>query len=192
MELYTAIEKRRSIRKFKPDPVPRETILRILQKATWAPSGQNLQPWEFIVVSGPKKEELAQSYGRITEFGLPPSGSRNEGQQRFIEWARTLGGAPVAIVALTPVHGDPLTRKMNLESVCAAFAYLLLAATAEGLGTCWMTGPLRNEREIRRILNIPDDREIVAITPLGYPDEEPLPPPRKDPEMKDKIHWIGL
>lgn len=192
MELYEAIEKRRSIRKFKPDPVPRETLNRILQKAIWAPSGNNLQPWEFIVVTGSKKEELAKSYGRITEFGFPPAGIRTEAQERFLEWAKTLGGAPVAVVALSPVHGDPLTRKMNLESVTAAFTYLLLAATAEGLGTCWMTGPLRNEKEVRRILEIPDDKEIVAITPLGYPDEDPVPPPRKDPELKEKVKWFGF
>ncbi|MGI9950923.1 nitroreductase family protein [Moorellaceae bacterium AZ2] len=190
MDLYEAIRKRRSIRKYKPDMVPRETIARLLEQAMWAPSGLNWQQWEFMVVTGPKKEELAASYGRITEFGFPPAGQRTPAQESFIQWAKTLGGAPVAIVALTPAYGDPAVRKMNLESVSAAFAYLLLAATAEGLGTCWMTGPLRNEKEIRRILEIPDDKEIVAMTPLGYPDEEPAPPPRKD--QQEKIQWLGF
>lgn len=169
--------------------VPRETIGKILEYAMWAPSGLNWQPWEFMIVTGAKKDELAASYGRITEFAMPPAGQRTPDQEKFLQWAKTFGGAPVAIVALTPVHGDPATRKMNLESVAAAFSYLLLAATAEGLGTCWMTGPLRNEREVRRILEIPDDKEIVAITPLGYPDEEPVAPPRRDPQ--EKVKWIG-
>ncbi|MGB9662005.1 MAG: nitroreductase family protein [Moorellaceae bacterium] len=189
MELYEVFSKRRSIRKYKPDMVPKETINKILEYAMWAPSGRNWQTWEFLVVTGAKKEALAASYGRIAEFTMPPAGQRTPDQEKYLQWAKTFGGAPVAIVALTPVYGDPAIRKMNLESVSAAFCYLLLAATAEGLGTCWMTGPLRNESEVRHILEIPDDREVVAITPLGYPDEEPAAPPRRG--LQEKIKWIG-
>ncbi|MDN5348008.1 MAG: hypothetical protein PWP65_1572 [Clostridia bacterium] len=86
---------------------------------------------------------------------MPPPGQRSAEQEEFLQWARTFGGAPVVIVALTEAHGDPQTRKMNLESVCAAFSYLLLAATAEGLGTCWMTGLLRSETLVHKLLGIP-------------------------------------
>ncbi|WP_258359619.1 nitroreductase family protein [Moorella sulfitireducens] len=190
MELYEVIKTRRSIRRYKPDMVPREVINRILEIATWAPSGRNWQQWEFMVISGSKKGELARSYGRVVEFGMPPEGKRSPEQESFLQWARTLGGAPVAIVALTRVHGQPGTRKMNLESVAAAFSYLLLAAANEGLGTCWMTGPLNNEMELRKILDISTDKEIVAITPLGYPDESPEAAPRKS--LDEIVTWIGF
>lgn len=158
--------------------------------ATWAPSGLNWQQWEFMVLAGVKKDELARCYGRIVELGMPPAGQRSPQQENFLQWARTLGGAPVAIVALTPVHGRPATRKMNLESVSAAFTHLLLAATSEGLGTCWMTGPLNNETELRQVLGIPDSKEIVAVTPLGYPDENPVAAPRKS--LNEIVTWIGF
>lgn len=190
MELYAAIKARRSVRQYKPDMVPREVISRILEMATWAPSGLNWQQWEFMVLSGPKKDELARSYGRIVEFSMPPEGKRTPQQEGFLQWARTLGGAPVAIVALTRAHGQPGIRKMNLESVAAAFTHLLLAATNEGLGTCWMTGPLNNEAELRKILDIPAGKEIVAITPLGYPAESPEAAPRKS--LDEIVTWIGF
>ncbi|NLK52604.1 MAG: nitroreductase family protein, partial [Syntrophomonadaceae bacterium] len=63
MKFYEVIHKRRAIRKYKPDPVPREVLLRILDAANWAPSGMNLQQWEFIVVTGNKKKESGESYG---------------------------------------------------------------------------------------------------------------------------------
>jgi nitroreductase len=68
---------------------------------------------------------------------------------------------------------------------------LLLAATALGLGTCWMTGPLRDEKTLHRILAIPDDKEIVAVTPLGYPEKFPQAPPRLDPALTQKVRWVG-
>ncbi|MDD3023970.1 MAG: nitroreductase family protein, partial [Syntrophomonadaceae bacterium] len=67
---------------------------------------------------------------------------------------------------------------------------LLLAACAEGLGTCWMTGPLQDEAGIRKILDIGDDKELVALTPIGYPDMTPAAPDRVDPELKAKIRWV--
>lgn len=67
---------------------------------------------------------------------------------------------------------------------------LLLAATALGLGTCWMTGPIRDEKTLRQILAIPDDREIVAVTPLGYPEKIPDAPRRHDPDLANKVRWV--
>jgi nitroreductase len=86
--------------------------------------------------------------------------------------------------------GQPGVRKMNLESVCAAFTQLLLAAASEGLGTCWMTGPLNNEAELRAILAIPESKELVCLTPLGYPDEHPPAPIRKP--LEEFVTWIGF
>ncbi|MGB4313845.1 MAG: nitroreductase family protein, partial [bacterium] len=149
MDLFTAIKGRRSCRKYKPDVVPREKIERILQAANWAPSGRNWQQWEFLVVSGEKRDKIGQLYGELAAQRWPDPQARTPEQKVFLQWAETLGGAPVVIVALTKTDADPNTRKMNLESVAAAFQNLLLAAYAEGLGTCWMTGPLRREEELK-------------------------------------------
>ncbi len=189
MDFYEVVHSRRAIRKYKPDMVDRETILKILDAANWAPSGKNMQQWEFIVVSGEKKTELGESYGRFAEV-YTANWRDAAAKESFIQFSRTYGGAPIVIVALTESSSDDVIRKMHLESVSAAFENLLLAARAEGLGSCWMTGPLNDEPTIRRVLDITEDKEIVAITPIGYPDMEARPPKRLDPELKNKVRWV--
>ncbi|NLY53473.1 MAG: nitroreductase family protein [Firmicutes bacterium] len=190
MDLYQAIRERRSIRKYKPEPVPKDVILKVLEAANWAPSGMNLQQWKFYVLSGGKRDPITASYGRLTEKNYPPAGERTEQQEAFLEWAKTYGGAPHIIVATMPRDENPRRSKMHLESVAAAFQNLLLAAHAEGLGTCWMTGPLGDEAAIREALKLAADEEIVALTPLGYPDELVPEKPRQDPELKEKVVWL--
>ncbi len=186
MDFYETVYRRRSVRKYKPDPVPREVVMRILGAANWAPSGINLQQWEFLVVGGEKLKALGESYARVVEK-IPGDPERKE---QMLQFARNYGGAPLAVVALAPAAEDPFQRKMHLESVCAAFENLLLAACAEGLGTCWMLAPLLEESAVRQILNIPGEKEIVAITPLGYPEVVPPAPPRQDPDLKQKVTWL--
>lgn len=189
MEFYEVVHRRRSVRKYKPDPVPREALLRIFDAANWAPSGMNMQQWEFLVVGGEKKDQIGASYLKVAEVysaGWEDTARR----EQFLQFSRTFGGAPLLIVALTKASSNPQTRKMHLESVSAAFQNLLLAACAEGLGSCWMTGPLQDEETIRRILDIPPEKEIVALTPIGYPDMEPPAPPRVDPDLSIKVKWL--
>jgi len=188
VEFYEVIHQRRAIRKYKSDLVPREVLLRILDAANWAPSGMNLQQWEFIVVTGDKKKQLGESYAKAVESY---SSTWEEKRRRsFLEFAQNYGEAPVVILALTKVAESPSERKMHLESVSAAFENLLLAACAEGLGTCWMTGPLQDETAVRRILDIPMEKEIVAVTPVGYPDMVAKAPPRQDPDLSSKVRWV--
>ena len=189
MELYQAIKERRSIRKYKADAISREVLHRVLDAANWAPSGANLQQWKFYIVSGQKRNQIAENYGRMTEKNYPPVAERNEQQKFFAEWARTYGGAPLIIVATMP-REEGRRAKMHLESVSAAFQNLLLAAHAEGLGTCWMTGPLGDEATLNQILELPNNEEIVALTPLGYPDQTVGDKPRLDPDLKGKFVWL--
>lgn len=188
MDFYEVVHARRAVRKFKPDAVPEEVVYRILDAANWAPSGMNTQSWEFIVVAGEAKQALGESWARICEA----IAARMEEDKRpaFIENARQFFGAPLVIVALAPVGKNDSLRKMHLESVSAAFENLLLAACAEGLGSCWMTGPLQDEATLRTVLKIAEDKEIVAVTPIGYPAFIPKAPPRLDPELKTKVTWI--
>ncbi|KUG03504.1 nitroreductase family protein [hydrocarbon metagenome] len=188
MEFFEVIYGRRAVRKFKSDPVNREDILRILNAANYAPSGMNRQQWEFIVVSGEKKDQLGDSYAVIADAYT--SGWEQREREQFMNYARTYGGAPIVIVVLTDASDMDGIRKMNLESASAAMENLLLAARALDLGTCWMTGPLNDEASVRKILNIPDSKEIVALTPLGYPEKFPQALPRLDPELKDKVRWL--
>lgn len=195
MEVFEAIETRRAVRKYRPDPVSREEIQKVLAAANWAPSAMNRQQWEFIVVTGEKILELGESYRAIIEEitrTWDPSPLRGSlSREEFIRFAASYGGAPVVIVVLTDAADSHDLFRANLESASAAMENLLLAATALGLGTCWMTGPLRDEKAIRRVLGIPENKEIVAVTPLGHPQETPGVQPRLDPDLHQKVRWVG-
>ena len=195
MDLFEAIHRRRAVRKYRPDLVPKEEIKKILDAANWAPSAMNLQQWEFVVVT---KKEMIQHMGVsyraiVEEFTrnwdpTPLRGSLS--REEFIRFAESYGGAPVVIVVLTDTADTDDFRKANIESASAAMENLLLAATALRLGTCWMTGPLRDEKALRRILSIPENKEIVAVTPLGYPEGTPNDQARLDPALERKVRWV--
>jgi nitroreductase len=195
MDIFDAIHRRRAIRRFHPTPVSRGDIQTILDAANWAPSAMNRQQWGFIIVTGKKIGEMGGSFKKMIEnFTRNWDSTRMRGspltREEFIRFAATYGGAPVVIVILTDVGETPDFRKANLESASAAMQNLLLAATALGLGTCWMTGPLQDENELKCILEIPKDKEIVAVTPLGYPDGITEAPPRHDPALERNVRWV--
>ena len=194
MDVFEAIHKRRAVRKYLPDPVSKTDIHVLLDAANWAPSAMNRQQWEFLVVTGKKIRGMGESYRAIIEEytknwdPLPLRGSLS--REEFIRFAGNYGGAPVVIVVLTDAADTDDFRKANIESASAAMENLLLAATALGLGTCWMTGPLRDEKALRRILSLPENKEIVAVTPLGYPEGTPNDQPRLDPALERKVRWV--
>ena len=207
MEVKEAIKTRRSVRRYKSTSVPKETILELLSAAALAPSATNRQPWEFVVVhrsfldgldkvlhdafvervASVSEDTMRQA---IKDLPIPvdESGDKLKGLGLFY---RTLGSAPVAIIFVTPKEDDPWNWNNSISSVAAAIENLLLAAWDRGLGTCWLTGPLKvNPEAIASFLDIPEDREIVAIVSLGYPDQQPKMPPRHD--LNQKVRWIGF
>jgi nitroreductase len=145
LEFTEVVRLRRSIRRYKPDPVPEAVLEKVLDAARLAPSGGNRQPCHFIVVKDPERKKM---------LGVA-------------EWARE---APVIIVGCTEAAGQ--------TDIAIAFEHLVLAATDQGLGTCWM-GRWGADADIRKALDIPDSIRILAVTPLGYPAESPAPKPRK-------------
>jgi nitroreductase len=187
--------------------VPKELVLEILASANLAPSATNRQPWEFVVVHRSyldRLEEILKEAFRervagvseeamrraIKDLSLPEdeSGDRLKGLGTFY---RTLGGAPIAIGVCLPREKDPWVYKNNLSDSAAAIENMLLAAWDKGLGTCWLTGPLKARADtIAAFLAVPQDRELVAIVTLGYPDHQPPMPPKKD--IAQKTRWLGF
>lgn len=160
MEFYDVINKRRSIRKYKPDVISDEILNRVLEAAHLAPSGKNGQPWRFIVV---RSAELKQKLVKPCR------------DQAFI------AEAPAVIVGVANEDESYQKQGNYMKSwaidLAIAFDHLMLAATAEGLGACWIGA--FDEKEVKKALNIPDRLRVVGLTPLGYPDGEPKPKPRK-------------
>jgi len=151
MDFYEVIKTRRSVRSFKADAIPDDVLERVLNAARIAPSGSNRQPWRFIVIRDPAVRER-----------LVPSCHG----QRFI------AAAPIVVAACGRYidfdRGDWMGDSSMLVDVTIAIDHLVLAARAEGLGTCWI-GSFNND-QIKELLDVPDGWEIVALTPLGYPD----------------------
>lgn len=163
MDLFEVIEKRRSIRRFKPDPVAREDLKKILEAGRLAPSGGNRQPWYFVVV-------------RALDTKRALSIAANN--QKFIADANTVIvalGKPRTTTKLP--YKLSSTRIPHKQDPMIAIEHMILAATALGYGTCWIGA--FNENEVRRILKIPENLAVIALLPVGIPDESPPPRPRK-------------
>ncbi len=154
MKILDIIRERRSVRKYKSDPIPDDVMGRVLEAARLAPSGKNGQPWKFILVEDQEmKEKLAEA-------------SRG---QMFI------ANAPVVIVACgfpdkSYQRQGNYMKSWSIDVACA-IDHLMLQAQEDGLGTCWIGA--FEEKEVKPLLNIPEDVKVLALTPLGYPDEKP-------------------
>lgn len=175
MNIYEVIEARRSIRRYKPDPVGEEMVARILNAARLAPSWKNLQCWRFIVVRGDEGK-----VGLLTAFE-----DTNPGK-------KAITAAPVMIVlcADPQASGKMGDRDYYLVDAGIAMENLMLAARSEGLGTCWL-GEF-DENAARSALGIPSHWRVVGLTPLGVPDQDPKPRPRKTmEEIAFREKWEG-
>lgn len=185
MDILTAIKGRRSCRTFLSEPIPEETIEKILEAAVWAPSAANNQPWEFIVIlNNTIKKEISSEAEKSRKDVFGKSGWKWVDRYRvsFLE------AAPVIIA----VVGDPgkTGADMFLEGgglayhhgCAAAIQNMILAAHALGLGTLWFT--LFDKAPLRRILNIPDEKDPLALICLGKAGADPVQTPRKGIQEK--------
>jgi nitroreductase len=164
MDFMDVVRKRRSIRRYKPDPVPDEVLNQVLEAARLAPSGGNRQPWHFIVV---KDSETKRKLG-IAEFA---------------------SAAPVVIVGCADPT-DPVASRTYLIDISIAFEHIVLAAANFGLGTCWQLGwdaKPGAEEAMKGVLGVPKHMKIVAVTPLGYPAD--LPRPKDTKALSEIVHF---
>jgi nitroreductase len=152
MDALEAIRKRRSVRKYTGEPIPRQDLETIVDAGRLAPTGGNRQPWEFIVVTGREMiDQLKVAAGWMDK-----------------------AGAIIAVVL------DPATRWW-VEDGSAAIENILIASTALGYGSCWLEGwTLPREDEFKELLGIPADKRLLTLIPIGVPvgwptcDKKPL------------------
>ncbi len=161
MELLEAIRARHSIRKYQNQPVEPGKLQAILQAATEAPSASNLQPYKIYVVrDATRKQKVA-----LAALG-----------QEFI------GGAPLVLVfcadtARAQALGHPREQNYSFQDTVIAMAYAQLVAADQGLASCWIGA--FDERQLARVLELPDMIRPVALMPLGYAAEKPAEAPRR-------------
>jgi len=191
MNIYELIKSRRSIRAYKNQEIPRETLERILEAGMWSASGKNLQNWKFFVLQGKKRDEYLSfsqkswlSIKDILEKRLKPS--LYQFTERFFF---TMGGAPVIILAFARIN-DQDHPQTQVGNVYLAVENMVLAAQSEGLGTCIMGSPLEVEKDIREFLGVEDQKDLrlVCGLTLGYPDHTPPAPAR---QLEGRVEWLS-
>lgn len=144
LEVLKVLKERRSIRRYQKKEVPGEIIRDIIDCARFAPTARNIQPWKFVVITD---SSLRKKIADICDYG------------KFI------ADAPVCIVVFCE------DTKYYLEDGSAATTYILLAAKAYGLGSCWVAGDKKPyAEEIRGLLNIPAGYKLVSLISIGYPE----------------------
>jgi nitroreductase len=145
MDVFEAIQKRKSSRNYESTPVPKETLTKLLEAARLSPSAKNIQPWHFIVVTEPEKRKML-SKGVFAKF---------------------LSETPAVIVLCGDEKASP---EWYMVDVALAGENMVLAATAEGLGTCWVGS--FDEKDVKALLSIPSDLRVVALLTVGYAKEK--------------------
>ncbi len=185
MDVSEAIEERRSIRKFKEDPVPKEKLIDILEAATLAPSGKNKQPWKFYIIQGEKRSEMIQAMergmNRLSKMGIKTGSAKLT--------LRVMETAPATIFVFNPTSKHPLLKRDTLEvysdivdiqSIGAAIQNMLLKAFDLRLGTLWICDVFFGYEELCEWLG--EKGQMIAAVSVGYPDVSPSARPRKPVE----------
>jgi nitroreductase len=193
------VKSRRSIRKFKSDPISDEEIDKIIEAARFAPSGANTQPWEFLVI---KNQELKDGILQIinemrNRDGVDKQPLQNASETRHSHSSNDTGEAPVFIMLLGDERAriglpgkagqdDRKWQSVLTSSLASAFLYMHLAATALGLASQWQSGVERPDarQKLGKLLGLPDELHIYDMMVVGYPDAPPAPKElRKRSEM---------
>lgn len=163
MNVSEAILTRRSVRSYKDKKIPEEKLQKIIESARMAPSARNKQDWKFVIV---QDEEVKDKIHEAANG------------QKFVKEAPTV----VVGVATKPDEKMECDIPTGIVDVTIAMDHITLKATEEGIGTCWIGA--FDQEEVKEILNIPEGCKVVALMPMGYPEEEleVLYKERKNPE----------
>ena len=173
--IVTVIQGRRTIKQFRSDPVPEETLWRILDAVRWAPNHRLTEPWRIAVVGTQSREALADALAGQTASNQDPSvvaKAKEEARQKVMS-------SPVLLAITCRLTGNPAQQVEDLAAVCAAVQNLQLAAWGEGIGTHWNTGRVTRLPETDALLELSErDEQLVGFLYLGYPAQVPEPPRR--------------
>ncbi len=198
MSLLDGIDSLRSVRKFKPDPIPEDKLRIILKSASKAASGSNTQPWEFVVVRDTKlktrlKEPMLRTWLQRLAGGSGMSARMRDVYDEATEMLRNTEKVPVIIYCCVDLNRIGKSEEVRYASIYPAVQNLMLVAHSLGLATCLTvhgSTPTRGEPEVKKILGIPEHVKIACLIYLGYPTVR-LGPPRRKPIEKfvHYDHW---
>ena len=198
---------RRSIRKWKTDPVPEDLLTKAIEIACWSPNSGGKQPYHCYVITNPEKiASIGEAVQEVTDYLA--SLCKAEADLAVVErWKMNSGffrQAPALIAVSASIYNSiadklqadnmdqPRVCEINrcrqisgsrIQTVGAFVDHLLLALHTLGLGAVWMAGPTQAKTAVEKIINIGEQEDFVALIPVGYPDEQPMAPARKPLEQ---------
>lgn len=174
MDLIEAILNRRSIRKYKPDPVSEEVIKEIFQIASHSPVAPIFKQHEYYVLTGPKKDEVVKIVSQnTTHLREILEILDEESREKAVNYYVDLGGAPVVVIIVTP-RTESIWEFKGIATPCGTEIMLIeLVAFSKGLGVCCFTMAPWVEDEVAKLLNLPKEKTVLYGITLGYPDEQP-------------------
>jgi nitroreductase len=204
---FASLEKlfkaRRSIRKWKSDPVPEELLVKAVEAAVWSPNSGGKQPYHCYIITNPEKiEAIGQAVQEVSDYMASLSIDENDRKvvERWQNNSAFFTKAPVLIAVSASIYvsiadklqarnmDQPRVAEINrsreiassrVQTVGAFVDHLLLALYALGVGACWMAGPTQAKNEVEKIIGMGEKEDFVALVPVGYPDEKPAAPLRK-------------
>jgi nitroreductase len=188
MDAIDAIQRRTSVRRFRPDPVPRATIEQLLECAVRAPNHKLTEPWRFAVLTGEARAQFAEirARHRLKRWTDPASPEAVAGGEKV---RREALQTPAFIVVMTAASPDEITREEDYAAAMMAIANLMISAEALGLGTYMRTGGIMREPALAELVGLPEGFRIVGVLSLGFP-AEPEPPRRRKP-IGEVTRWMG-
>ncbi len=187
MDAIDAIQRRTSVRRFRPDPVPRETLERLLECAVRAPNHKLTEPWRFAVVTGAARARLAdirarQRLERWADPTLPEAVAAGEKVRQEAE------ETPAFVVVMTATGGDETTREEDFAAAMMAIENLMIAAEALGLGTYLRTGAIMRDQALAELVGLAEGFRIAGVISVGYPVERETP--RRRRPAAELTHWV--
>jgi nitroreductase len=187
MDTISAITSRTSVRQFRPDPVPRQVVLQLLDCAVRAPNHKLTEPWRFVVLTGGARDRFAEirAQHRLKRFTDSESPEAKAAADKVRREARQ---TPVFVVVLTAVSPDEITREEDYAATMMATANLMTAAQALGLGTYLRTGGIMRHPALLELVQVPEGFRVAAVLSLGYPAE--AEPARRRTPATAMTRWL--
>ncbi len=191
MDFTDLVRFRRSCRSFETTAVSDEQLTAILDAGQWAPSPLNLQPWEFVVVTEPEMKKRIRQAGEAARQQVIDGGGPGWVKKYSVAF---LEQAPVLIAVISNPRKGGLggffgQSQGAMQAACACVQNVMLAASNLGLGSLWFT--FFDPDPVRAILGVPADKDVVAIVPIGWPQQSPDVTPRKAPRVHQDRYGAG-
>lgn len=177
MNTLETIQTRRSIRKFRSDPIPEDVLDNIFNAAVWAPSHRNSQPWEFVIIGTETRARLLALYQTVMEPVLSNPDLPEPARKGIMNLKEDFGGAPFMTAIMSRPPQDHLEKMENLPTAAVAVQNMCLAAWEQGIGSVWLS--IGGHPAAGGILRVKEGYQVVAVLAMGYPEAIPPAPPRE-------------